>query len=300
MDACRSFASAGSNAAQPILFEPMVMSILLFQQGKLRKMEKELDALKKHFGQSKPVRGWIFDVYPSNQGEVAVWVIGEDGERIRLVDGFQPRVYISGTQEDIKRLASTFYRSSHIAWWGFAYKYAHPLDAQKSEVLEVTLKDCRRTAAFTRDILKMGDYLRYEIFNCDLQGDRMYLFNNDIFPLAHVEIENGSTGLQYNLLDSVQSNDYSVPPLRVMKLSVEIAKKGKISNFDDPIGKIVVTQANKQVMIDLGSEGEKLLWLARIVKELDPDIVLTSGGDSYLFPYFIHRATDVASLMGLF
>ena len=51
MDACRSFASAGSNAAQPILFEPMVMSILLFQQERLRKMEKELDAIKQHFSQ---------------------------------------------------------------------------------------------------------------------------------------------------------------------------------------------------------------------------------------------------------
>ncbi len=241
---------------------------------------------------SKSVCGWIFDVYPSNQGEVAVWVIGNDGERIRLVDRFQPKVYISGKQEDIERLSSTFYRSSHIAWWGFAYKYAHPLDAQKSKVLEVTLKDCRRTAAFTRDILKMGDYLRYEICNCDLHGDRMYFFDHDIFPLAHVEIENGPAGLQYNLLDSVQSNDYSVPPLRVMKLAVEIAKKGKISSFDDPIGKIVVVQANKQVMIDFGDDSDKLLRLTAVVKELDPDIVLTSGGDSYLFPYFIHRATE--------
>ncbi len=29
MDACRNYASAGSNATNPILFEPMVMSILL-------------------------------------------------------------------------------------------------------------------------------------------------------------------------------------------------------------------------------------------------------------------------------
>jgi hypothetical protein len=44
MDACRLFASAGSNATQPILFEPMVMSILLFQQKKLHRLEKALDA----------------------------------------------------------------------------------------------------------------------------------------------------------------------------------------------------------------------------------------------------------------
>jgi hypothetical protein len=47
MDTCRLFASAGSNATQPILFEPMVMSILLFQQKKLQRLEKALDAIKR-------------------------------------------------------------------------------------------------------------------------------------------------------------------------------------------------------------------------------------------------------------
>jgi len=51
MNACRHFASAGSNATQPILFEPMVISILLFQQEKIRRMEKELDALKHRLNQ---------------------------------------------------------------------------------------------------------------------------------------------------------------------------------------------------------------------------------------------------------
>jgi hypothetical protein len=48
MDACKSFASAGSNATQPVIFEPMIMSMLLFQQEKLQKVEKELDAIKQH------------------------------------------------------------------------------------------------------------------------------------------------------------------------------------------------------------------------------------------------------------
>ncbi|HEX7482965.1 MAG TPA: hypothetical protein VF350_05825 [Candidatus Bathyarchaeia archaeon] len=47
MDACRSFASAGSNATNPILFEPMVMSILLSQQKKISRLEKALDAVKR-------------------------------------------------------------------------------------------------------------------------------------------------------------------------------------------------------------------------------------------------------------
>ncbi len=46
MDSCRSFASAGSNATQPILFEPMIISMLLSQQKKIIQLEKALDAIK--------------------------------------------------------------------------------------------------------------------------------------------------------------------------------------------------------------------------------------------------------------
>jgi len=51
MDACRNYASAGSNATRPVMFEPMVMSILLYQQKRLNRLEKELDAAKQRLGQ---------------------------------------------------------------------------------------------------------------------------------------------------------------------------------------------------------------------------------------------------------
>jgi len=51
MDACRNYASAGSNATRPVLFEPMALSILLTQQKRLIKLEKELDAVKQRLSQ---------------------------------------------------------------------------------------------------------------------------------------------------------------------------------------------------------------------------------------------------------
>lgn len=47
MDACRNYASAGSNATQPILFEPMIISILLSQQKKITRLEKKPDAAER-------------------------------------------------------------------------------------------------------------------------------------------------------------------------------------------------------------------------------------------------------------
>ena len=46
MEACRSYASAASNATKPILFEPMVMSILLSQQIRIQRLAKEVEDLK--------------------------------------------------------------------------------------------------------------------------------------------------------------------------------------------------------------------------------------------------------------
>ncbi len=239
----------------------------------------------------KRVRGWILDVYPANVGEVAVWIIGESGERIRFTDKFLPKIYFSGKQEDIERLASSFYSNIAIAKWDFAYKYAHPTDTKKSRVLEVTLKDCRKISAFTNNILKMGDYLRYEVHNCDLHGDRTYLFSRDLFPLALVEVEAEKSSLKFTLQDSVESLNYIIPPLRIMKLSVEVAKAGKLANFQDPLSKILVAQAENLFAIESGEEKEKLLQLVTAVKELDPDIIVTAGGDSYILPYLIQRAT---------
>jgi hypothetical protein len=45
MDLCRMQAMAGSNACNPILFEPMVMSVLLGQQKQIRTLQRKIDAL---------------------------------------------------------------------------------------------------------------------------------------------------------------------------------------------------------------------------------------------------------------
>jgi DNA polymerase I len=237
------------------------------------------------------IKGWIFDAYPSGEGEIAVWVISEAGQRLRLTDRFQPKIYVSSTQESVDSLIGRLYNNPDVAKWNFTYKYAQPTDSEKTKVLELALRDCRKTATLTNNILRLGDYMRYQVSNCDLKGDRAYFFSHDIFPLAFLEVKAEKTGLQYTLLDSVASTDYTIPPLRVLKLDVEIAKTNKIADFKDPIGTIHVNQDQKEIQIDSGDEAEKLIQLVKIVKDLDPDILVTFGGDSHLFPYLTERAT---------
>ena len=187
---------------------------------------------------------------------MAVWIIAENGQRIKLPDKFQPKIYVSGKKEDIEKLVGRIYSNPDIANWKFVFKYANPVDTEKSRVLEITLKDCRKVSTLTNQILKIGDYMRLEVHNCDLKGDRAYFFVHDLFPLAFLEVETTPSGLKYTLLDSVERIDYDVPPFRIMNLKIEIAKTGKIANLNDPIGTVNITQEEKQIRIDSGMKAK--------------------------------------------
>jgi hypothetical protein len=54
MDICRSYASAGSNATNPLVFEPMAISILLAQQKRIRTLEKKLGITQQIEGIPEP------------------------------------------------------------------------------------------------------------------------------------------------------------------------------------------------------------------------------------------------------
>ena len=47
-------------------------------------------------------------------------------------------------------------------------------------------------------------------------------------------------------MDSVESIDYVIPPLRIMQLKIEIAKEGKIASLQDSIANINLEQEEKQ------------------------------------------------------
>jgi len=51
MNACRMYASAGSMATRPILFEAMVMSILLDQERAIMEINEKLDRIEKRLSQ---------------------------------------------------------------------------------------------------------------------------------------------------------------------------------------------------------------------------------------------------------
>jgi len=229
-------------------------------------------------------------VYPSSPGEMTVWMIAENGERVKLVDRFQPKIYVSGKIADLSRLTDQLVTSKSVASWRYVEKYADFMENKRSKVLEITTTDCRRIPFFARKLLRLGGYQKFRLHNVDVPDAQAYFYERDIFPLAFVGVTVQGDRLAYWLLDTVESVDYMLPPLRLMRISAEIAADRAVPNFNDAVRSIVLECDGERVVIDEGDESEKILKMVEAIREKDPDIIFTRGGDSFLFPYLARRA----------
>ena len=82
MDMCRSFASESSNATNPIIFEPMVMSILLAQQERIRKLEKKLSTIKPVTSNSSVTPELLTESHPAADKSLEQDPVGGDQTRL--------------------------------------------------------------------------------------------------------------------------------------------------------------------------------------------------------------------------
>ena len=156
---------------------------------------------------------------------MTVWIITEDGERLRLVDKFTHRIYVSGKFLNLKNLAEKVEDNPQVAGCRFIEKHESFMKASKKKVLEISMSNHRNTLFFASQILQFGGYEKFRLYNVDIPVSQAYLYEKEIFPLAHVLVINSGKDLFYAVLGSVTNVCYDIPPFRSMWLNVYIKKK---------------------------------------------------------------------------
>lgn len=229
--------------------------------------------------------GWVFDLYHRN-GQMVIWLKKDDGSCVRLVDQWRPRVYVAGeTRELLDLTCRNELDGSRLAW-----KYEQPGDIAKTRVLEVEVESDREALALAERIERLGTYSRFRLYNVDIPASQMYLYEKNLFPLAHVEAEQSEGRVQWSLKDSRESVDYDLPQFKTITVHVKTASNHRIQGFQDKLDTVRIASENETLTIDSGSEADRLTETSKAFHELDPDIVLTEGGDSFIFPYLAGRA----------
>ena len=234
-------------------------------------------------------RGWILDLYSGSPGEMIVWLKLEDGHTVRLVDRWTPSIYVAA--DSVSDIAAPLdIVGPDITSARVVRKYESVTDSETSEVVEARLQDAKKTRQVAGRIERLGPYGTYRLYNSDIPPAQSYLYEHDLFPLAYCEVTQTNGELKWALLDDAWACDYAVPDVRKVAIDVVIAKQGKVARATDSIKAITLADGDEKTTIDGGSEADKLFGLVQAVRESDPDFVLTSDGDTFLFPYLSKRA----------
>jgi DNA polymerase I len=229
--------------------------------------------------------GWVLDLYPK-AGQMIVWLKEQDGKCDRLVDKWTPRIHVGGDFGDLLNLACQPYMKR----CRFVEKIEKAGDQSRSRVLEVEVKTEKEASTLADTIQRYGGYSKFRLYDVDVPFAQMYLYEKNLFPLAYVEAENCKDGIQWTVNDSREAVDYELPPLRKIRLQLETTKSKRVRRFDDELDSVLLLHDNGKNVIDSGDESYKLLKMVDAFQQLDPDIVITEGGDSFIFPYLAHRA----------
>ena len=213
-----------------------------------------------------------------------VWLKQPDGSCVRLVDVWKPRFHIGGARDDLLNL------QPFIPTCRFVSKFEKAGDKEPSKVLEVHVENEAEAQTLARQIFRRGGYSKYRLYDVDIPSTQMYLYHKDIFPLAFVEANTTHGHIEWTVKDSRERTDYELPTLRILRLEVTTRKRRRIPTFEDELDKIILHAGNEITVLDSDSEPHKMTQLVDAFREIDPDVILTEGGDSFIFPYLTRRA----------
>src|SRR3989475_1151010 len=218
-----------------------------------------------------------------------LWLKKTDGSWVRLTDPWKPKIHIGGNCRDLLELACRPGLENAI----FVEMYEKAGDRERSRVLEIEVDGDREAVGLARKLEQVGRYSKFRFYDIDVPSPQMYLYRKGLFPLALVEAEETSRGVNWTLKDSRESIDYQLPPLREIELQIKTEKIRKVRSFEDKLASVTFTCDEKETLtIDSGDEVDKILGIVETFRAEDPDVIVTHGGDSFIFPYLARRAQE--------
>ena len=236
--------------------------------------------------------GWILDLY-HKASQMIVWLKKTDGSCVRLTDPWKPKIHVGGSFRDLLDLACRPGLENAI----FVERYEKAGDLERSRVLEVEVDGDREAVGLARKLEQFGRYSKFRFYDIDVPSPQMYLYRRGLFPLAFVEAEETSRGISWTLKDSRESIDYQLPPLKETSFEIKTEKIRKIRNFDDKLASVHFSRDEKEILaLDSGDETDKILGLVEAFRIEDPDVIMTHGGDSFIFPYLARGAQELGIL----
>jgi DNA polymerase elongation subunit (family B) len=261
--------------------------------------------------------GWLLDVSTYSNG-VILWVKTIKEQKIvQIFDKFYPEFFAvpkKHTGTDFKRLKQILKSHHSVKDVRICEKYVKLEDHEKTKIFGISVV---KPSVFKKTIKEIDEIDLFTLYNTDLPISQMYFYVNDLFPMSlcyfKVKLEEKRESKLHKMhLISLELNDdneelfYELPPLKAVWVDIKVQHYGMNSYYNDPLlyAEISIVekdekanipradgQRKKKILIDKADEAETIKAISKVIERLDPDIILTHGGDEFVFPYLAARAS---------
>ena len=224
--------------------------------------------------------GWFLDIYAHQHDGIVIWFLGEDGGRYRLRQHFPVTFYADGPTPRLRLL------------WRHL----------QNMPLKLELSRARRRELFHREPLSLlsiqvnqpaelpplfhsvaRDFPDLTYYDSDIQLALRHAAVHNTFPLARCRVVTDSENWIKDIktLDSPWELDAPAPPLRILRMRPD----------SDPArlqpGSLLVDFERYAYRLALKPERPLLVNLSAILTRHDPDLILTSWGDTWILPHLL-------------
>ncbi len=235
--------------------------------------------------------GWLLDLYEDYDDGLVLWLLDENNQRCRLTQHFPITLYATGPNTRLRAL------------WQYLLAGRYLVQLERCErqelfagkpvtVMSITAQGPVQAKSIFADISTVFPDLTY--YDADLSPNLRHAALYGTFPLAKVQVEADRNGM----IGSIETQDkpwdieHEQAPLRVMSFEPD-------SNplRQKPSRVKITTRPNHLALDwDLPLEPSRpfLINLAALLRRYDPDLILSTWGDTWLLPYLVKIARDNA------
>jgi DNA polymerase II len=222
----------------------------------------------------KNYTGWLIDLYAHPKKGVVLWLAGEDGTRHFFSQDFETAFYISGPFPRLREVWK-FLRSKPVQ---LVRTERDDLYDGPQQVLEVRVASMALQAGIFREVNNAFPELTY--YDVDVPLHMRYAAAFNVFPTARCKVKvkkNKVTSI--TALDTPWELDPHLPKLRELKIKPNVDPSHAQPEY------LLIQYEKFKYRALLNKPRDLLFLLNGIFRQYDPDVILTSYGDTWLFSH---------------
>ncbi len=219
-----------------------------------------------------PISGWLIDLYPDETG-ITLWLLADSGERLPLRMDF-PVTFFAAGEFELLRQAWRFLQEKGVI---LARETRRDLFTSEREVLSVTLSRPTALPGLFTELSRQFPALDY--YDADIPLSLRFAARTGVSLLGRCRVEtNGNRVTAIQVLDSPWELDPEPLPLRILELSPDV------DPALCPPNKLRMRYERADYCISLEPSRAFEIALNAVLRQFDPDLILTDYGDTWLFP----------------